>query len=137
MKKPKKRRPNPLGKKGFQKYLDKQADLMQDAAFGAMLGRVLFPALFPGLGRKVFDSLKPGSTLKLVEIECACGGTCFCHTGLQLAGVPCPLDCPNYGNHLDGCHRCDCKPGAQTQPTGNDQTTGRVSEDTESPNKRK
>ena len=113
--------------KAFQRYLDKNADLVQDAAFGAMLGRVLFPALFPGLGRKVFDSLKPGSTLKLVEIECACGGTCFCHTGLQLAGVPCPPDCPNYGNHLDGCHRCDCGLPPKPTATGNDQKAGPVS----------
>jgi hypothetical protein len=39
---------------------------------------------------------------------CRCKGDCPCHIFMQLAGVPCPTDCPNFGNHFDGCHRCDC-----------------------------
>lgn len=104
--------------------LDKIMANVEDAELGGMLGRVLgsllFPMLCPGFGRKVFDSLKPGSTLKIVEVECACGGTCACHTGLQIAGVPCPPDCPNYGDHLDGCHRCDCPAPSKPTPTGDD-----------------
>ncbi len=23
-------------------------------------------------------------------------------------GIPCPPDCPNFGNHFDGCHICNC-----------------------------
>ena len=23
-------------------------------------------------------------------------------------GIPCPPDCPNFGNHFDGCHKRDC-----------------------------
>jgi hypothetical protein len=43
---------------------------------------------------------------------CRCGGSCLCHVFAQLGGVPCPPDCPNFGNHFDGCHRCDpqCDP---------------------------
>jgi hypothetical protein len=40
--------------------------------------------------------------------DCVCKGECPCHTGLQIAGVLCPTNCPNYGNHFDGCHRCNC-----------------------------
>jgi hypothetical protein len=46
--------------------------------------------------------------LEPFKTDCVCGGTCLCHTGLQLAGVPCPADCPNADKHFDGCHRCDC-----------------------------
>lgn len=40
--------------------------------------------------------------------DCGCGGYCPCHTGVQIAAVPCPPDCPFIGDHFDGCHRCDC-----------------------------
>jgi hypothetical protein len=39
---------------------------------------------------------------------CICGGECLCHTGVQIAAVPCPPDCPSIGTRLDGCHRCGC-----------------------------
>lgn len=45
-----------------------------------------------------------------LEADCHCAGSCPCHTGVQITGVPCPPDCPNYGKRFDGCHRCDCKP---------------------------
>lgn len=41
---------------------------------------------------------------------CICDGKCLCHSGVQLAGIPCPADCPNQGKRFDGCHRCDCTP---------------------------
>ena len=25
-----------------------------------------------------------------------------------LGGLACPKSCPNFGNHFDGCHRCEC-----------------------------
>ncbi len=45
-------------------------------------------------------------------MNCRCGGSCLCHVLAQLGGVPCPRDCPNFGNHFDGCHACDpeCDP---------------------------
>jgi len=49
--------------------------------------------------------------------ECICKGECLCHTGLQIAGQPCPPDCKHYGDHFDGCHRCDpeCQPPEKIQ----------------------
>lgn len=47
---------------------------------------------------------KPPTT----SAKCVCGGECLCHTGVQIAAVPCPPGCPNIGTRLDGCHRCDC-----------------------------
>lgn len=43
--------------------------------------------------------------------NCACRGECLCHSGVQIAAVPCPSDCPNAGTRFDGCHRCDCGKG--------------------------
>lgn len=82
-------------------------DMLLDPAFCSFLSSAL-PVAFPGLGRKILGPIKPGSTLKLVEVECVCGGNCLCHTGMQIAGIPCPPDCKNSGNRFDGCHRCDC-----------------------------
>jgi len=42
-----------------------------------------------------------------LALDCVCKGKCDCHLTL-LMGVPCPTTCKNYGNHFDGCHRCDC-----------------------------
>lgn len=52
------------------------------------------------------------SKATLAKVDCVCEGECLCHTGLQIAGVPCPPDCPNHGKVLDGCHRCDCAQSA-------------------------
>jgi hypothetical protein len=97
---------------------------------------------FGGVLRGLFPDAKLINSGTLVRPEglkapecAACDGTCLCHHVGALGGVDCPMDCPNYGNHLDGCHRCDCKPDAKTQATGNDQTSGRGSEGDESPNK--
>ena len=43
---------------------------------------------------------------------CRCGGLCSCHAMGPSFGFPCPVECPNHGNHFDGCHQCDshCAP---------------------------
>lgn len=43
--------------------------------------------------------------------RCVCGGQCPCHSGVQIAAVSCPPNCPNAGARFDGCHRCDCGKG--------------------------
>jgi hypothetical protein len=57
------------------------------------------------------------SLRKSKQTDCACKGECLCHTGMQILGVPCPPDCKNFGNHFDGCHRCDaaCQPPEKVQ----------------------
>lgn len=51
-----------------------------------------------------------GAERKKAYQSCACHGECLCHSGVQIAAVPCPPDCPNAGTRFDGCHRCDCAP---------------------------
>lgn len=53
--------------------------------------------------RDLMGGKPPASTKK-----CVCRGACLCHTGVQIAAVPCPPGCPNAGTRFDGCHRCDC-----------------------------
>jgi len=49
------------------------------------------------------------STTRSTGLSCKqCGGRCLCHTGVQLAGIPCPVTCTNWGKRFDGCHLCDC-----------------------------
>lgn len=79
----------------------------QDAAFFSFAAAAL--NLLSAYGVGASGKLTP------VKINCVCEGVCLCHTGLQLAGVPCPSDCPNFGNHFDGCHRCDCATKPQVQ----------------------
>lgn len=50
------------------------------------------------------------------DSKCACKGTCACHTGIQIAAVPCPPGCPNAGTRFDGCHRCDCSSSGKESP---------------------
>lgn len=50
--------------------------------------------------------------------ECACKGECPCHLcGAPFGGQPCPPDCEHFGDHFDGCHRCDpqCQPPEKIQ----------------------
>jgi len=83
------------------------ADMLQlvgDMAMGAALMAAL---------RKIASGEITLETEAETQAEaCQCNGECPCHTGAQIAGVPCPPDCPNFGNHFDGCHRCDCSPMA-------------------------
>ena len=49
--------------------------------------------------------------------KCVCKGECLCHLGTRFAGQPCPPDCKHYGDHFDGCHRCnpECQPKEPVQ----------------------
>jgi hypothetical protein len=49
--------------------------------------------------------------------KCACKGECPCHVCGAPFGGPCPPDCKHYGDHFDGCHRCDpqCQPPEKVQ----------------------
>ena len=50
--------------------------------------------------------------------KCACKGECPCHTfGAPFGGQPCPPQCKHFGDHFDGCHRCDpqCQPPEKVQ----------------------
>lgn len=58
------------------------------------------------MGIKVDGKSRKG--LRPNPIKCKCGGKCLCHTGIQIAGVSCPVTCKNYGNRFDGCHKCQC-----------------------------
>jgi hypothetical protein len=80
--------------------------MAQDAALFSFAAAAL--NLFLAYGGKV-------GKFETVKIDCVCGGSCLCHSGLQIAGVPCPADCINAGTQLDGCHRCDCAQPAKVQ----------------------
>ena len=61
------------------------------------------------------NALSEGATIFTAERtpspehkSCQCGGMCPCHVIPILGGLTCPPTCPNFGNHFDGCHRCDC-----------------------------
>lgn len=79
--------------------------LQEKTIIAAMIKNVLIPIL-----RSASPDHKSKLAAKMDGATCVCKGECLCHTGVQLAGVPCPADCPNYGKYLDGCHRCDCTP---------------------------
>ena len=61
------------------------------------------------------NALSEGATIFTAERtpspehkSCQCGGMCPCHVIPILGGLACPRTCPNFGNHFDGCHRCEC-----------------------------
>lgn len=99
------------------------AALMQgvvDAALGFMFVEALRKS---GLREAVLEHLFP-NTEAHPEL-CVCKGECACHHGLQIAGVPCPPECPNHGKRFDGCHRCDCtgESSAPSEPTQSTEAT--------------
>lgn len=55
----------------------------------------------------LFDHVLGRSKPSAEALACRCRGDCPCHALAQLGGVPCPPSCPHFGDHFDGCHRCD------------------------------
>jgi hypothetical protein len=75
---------------------------------GAVISSVLVPVLKRSSEKGKTQLAEKILNGQMAASDCVCKGDCLCHTGMQIAGVPCPPECPNAGKFLDGCHRCDC-----------------------------
>jgi len=89
----------------------------RDLLIGMLIGAAEPPELdmIIGLTHLTRGALNSSTTK---HADCACKGECPCHTsGAPAAGQPCPPDCKHYGDHFDGCHRCDpkCQPPEKVQ----------------------
>ena len=79
---------------------------------GMLLGMIL-PSIESSIGSDIVTGMAylargiANAKASKSASECTCKGECTCHMFAQIGGQPCPPDCKNYGNHFDGCHRCD------------------------------